>query len=346
MEADYGPAGYLFERARRFFGVRSRSRRRVNGGFEFSARVRSIQPGAARHSSFTFTPPGGYQFQSNDVDVPLGSARRFLRRRSAPRRRRRTSMDQSLARRPDLERNAERLASIRHGSRHAACRCARMRVQLVVNREFVTALTDGDGLVRWNRSPRPVFALAQWGDSYAFLSLLPQPPLPATIVGVRTDSAVVHAGESVRVAGFARTRSRGVLRAERRNRDRFAARRSGDDRRAARAARCGGRLRDDVRGCRPMRRRANTACLRRPPAASAEQARRGRQRRRALARCGRSVRRRLRLAPRRSAASSTHRAAERRCELPSCVRLTSTSAMSAETLPWATTRWLERHRAN
>ena len=74
-------------------------------------------------------------------------------------------------------------------------------------------MTDGDGIVRWNRSPRPVFALARWGRSYAFLSLLPQPPFPSTIVGVRTESAVVHAGDTVRVAGFARTRSRGVLHA-------------------------------------------------------------------------------------------------------------------------------------
>src|SRR6185312_11325907 len=41
--------------------------------------------------------------------------------------------------------------------------------------------------------------------------LLPQAPLPSTIVGVRTDSAVVHAGESVRVVGFARTRDGNVL---------------------------------------------------------------------------------------------------------------------------------------
>ena len=90
---------------------------------------------------------------------------------------------------------------------------AHMRVQFVVNRSFVTTLTDAQGIVRWNRSPRPVFALAQWANSYAFLSFLPQPPLPATIVGVRTDSAVVHAGDVVRVAGFARTRAHGVLRA-------------------------------------------------------------------------------------------------------------------------------------
>ena len=84
---------------------------------------------------------------------------------------------------------------------------------VLVNGAFATSATDADGIVAWNRWPRPVFALAQWGDSYAFLSLLPQAPLPETIVAVRTDSAVVHAGDIVRVVGFARTRHGGVLRA-------------------------------------------------------------------------------------------------------------------------------------
>ena len=88
-----------------------------------------------------------------------------------------------------------------------------MRVQFVVGGTFASAMTDGDGLLRWNRTPRPVFALAQWGNSYAFLSPLPQAPFPSAIVGVRTESAVVHAGGTVRVVGFARTRVRGVLRA-------------------------------------------------------------------------------------------------------------------------------------
>ncbi len=89
---------------------------------------------------------------------------------------------------------------------------ARMRVQFVADRRFTTLLTDDRGIVRWTRSPRPVFALAQWGNSYAFLSPLPEAPLPATIVGVRTDSAVVRAGGTVRVVGFARSRAGAVLR--------------------------------------------------------------------------------------------------------------------------------------
>jgi hypothetical protein len=88
-----------------------------------------------------------------------------------------------------------------------------MRVTLVVGQHFVTTMTDAHGIVRWSHTPRPVFALAQWGDSYAFLSLLPQAPLPVTIVGVRTESAVVHAGGTVRIVGFARSRAGNTLRA-------------------------------------------------------------------------------------------------------------------------------------
>ena len=87
-----------------------------------------------------------------------------------------------------------------------------MRVQFVVNDKFESTMTDANGLVGWRRSPRPVFALAQWGSSYAFLSLLPQAPLPNTIVGVRIDSAVVHAGGTVRIVGFARSRAGNELR--------------------------------------------------------------------------------------------------------------------------------------
>ena len=210
------------------------------------ARDRCIRA-PAESLSFTFSPPGGYQFQSSDVDIPLGSREGFF----VVEARRGDVGEQVWINRSRVglisKETPSGLASMRRISA-PACRCARMRVQFVVNREFVTVLTDGDGLVRWNRSPRPVFALAQWGGSYAFLSLLPQPPLPATIVGVRTDSAVVHAGESVRVGGIRADALARRLASERRNRDRFAAQRSGDDRRAARAARFGGRLRDDVRG--------------------------------------------------------------------------------------------------
>ncbi len=161
--------------------------------------------------SFTFDPPGGYQFQSNEVTLPLGTREGFFVVEA-----RRGNVGEQVWI------NRSRVGILAKGTPNSlilygtdlgtGMPIARMRVEFVVNRAFVTMLTNGDGVVSWNRAAHPVFALAQWGSSYAFLSLLPQPPLPTTIVGVRTDSAVVHAGEAVHVAGFARTRVRGILR--------------------------------------------------------------------------------------------------------------------------------------
>ena len=161
--------------------------------------------------SFTFTPPGGYQFQSNVVNVPLGAREGFFVVEA-----RRGNVGEQVwvnrSRVGIVSKETPGGLLIYGADLGTGMPLARMRVQFVVNRNFVTEATDGDGIVRWNRWPHPVFVLAQWGSSYAFLSPLPQPPVPSTIVGVRTGSAVVHAGESVHVAGFARTRSRGILR--------------------------------------------------------------------------------------------------------------------------------------
>lgn len=161
--------------------------------------------------SFDFTPPGGYQFQSNEVDVQLGSREGFFVVEAS----RGDVGEQVWINRTRVGLIAKQTPNelLLYGTDLGTGRAlSRMRVQLVVNNNFSTVNTDAHGIVRWTRSPRPVFALAQWGDSYAFLSLLPQAPLPSTIVGVRTDSAVVHAGETVRVVGFARSRAGGVLR--------------------------------------------------------------------------------------------------------------------------------------
>lgn len=161
--------------------------------------------------SFQFTPPGGYQFQSSEVNVPLGSREGFF----VVEARRGNVGEQVWVNRSRIGVVAKETPSgllIYAADLGTGTPLARMRVTFVVNRSFATAVTNADGSVSWSRGSRPVFALAQWGASYAFLSLLPQVPLPPTIVGVRTDSAVVHAGDTVRVVGFARTRSRGVLR--------------------------------------------------------------------------------------------------------------------------------------
>lgn len=161
--------------------------------------------------SFEFTPPGGYQFQSNEIDVQLGSREGFF----VVEARRGDVGEQVWINRSRIGLTSKQTAGeiVLYGTDLGTGRAQpRMRVVLVVNSRFVTLMTDGHGILRWNRSPRPVFALAQWGNSYAFLSLLPQAPLPSTVVGVRTESAVVHAGENVRVVGFARTRDAAVFR--------------------------------------------------------------------------------------------------------------------------------------
>jgi hypothetical protein len=183
----------------------------LTAGSNFGSRAIST---AGRRSliAFSFTPPGGYQFQANAVNLRLGSREGFF----VVEARRGDVGEQVWINRSRVGLIAKETPSgvLLYGADlGTGVPLARMRVQLVVDRNFVTTETDAQGIVRWNRQPRPVFALAQWGGSYAFLSLLPQPPLPPTIVGVRTDSAVVHAGGVVRVAGFARTRSRGILRA-------------------------------------------------------------------------------------------------------------------------------------
>ncbi|HEY6324999.1 MAG TPA: hypothetical protein VIW73_00605, partial [Candidatus Cybelea sp.] len=162
--------------------------------------------------SFNFTPPGGYQFESSEVNVPLGQRAGFF----VVEARRGDVGEQVWINRSRVGIVSKETPSgllVYCADLGTGMPVARMRVSFVVNRAFATSVTNADGIVMWNRWPRPVFALAQWGSSYAFLSLLPQAPLPETIVGVRTDSAVVHAGDAVRVVGFARTRSRGILKA-------------------------------------------------------------------------------------------------------------------------------------
>jgi hypothetical protein len=183
----------------------------LTAGANFSSRA-IVTARRRAIASFAFTPPGGYQFQSSVVDLPLGAREGFF----VVEARRGNVGEQVWINRSRIgliskETPGELL--VYGADLGTGMPLTRMRVQFVVDRNFVVAATDNQGIVRWSRSPRPVFALAQWGNSYAFLSLLPQPPLPSTIVGVRTDSAVVHAGDTVRVAGFARTRARGVLRA-------------------------------------------------------------------------------------------------------------------------------------
>ncbi|MHB8432150.1 MAG: alpha-2-macroglobulin family protein [Candidatus Tyrphobacter sp.] len=176
-----------------------------------NARPRAIDTRRLRPlMRFRFTPPGGYQFQPNAVDVPLGTREGFFVIEA----RRGAVGEQVWINRSRIGLIAKQtpeqlfLYGTDLGSGAAL---ARMRVQLLVGDRFVTRYTDRDGTIAWRSSNRPIFALAQWGASFAFLSLLPQAPLPSSVIGVRTASAVVHAGGSVRVVGFARVRRGSVL---------------------------------------------------------------------------------------------------------------------------------------
>lgn len=161
--------------------------------------------------AFDFKPPGGYQFQSSEVDARLGNREGFFVVEAS----RDGVGEQVWINRTRVglvtkETPGEILLYASDLGTGVALK--HMRVEFVVNGRFETRFTDAHGIVRWTRGPWPVFALAQWGNSYAFTSFLPQAPLPPAIVGVRTDTAVVHAGGVVRVAGFARIRERGLLR--------------------------------------------------------------------------------------------------------------------------------------
>ncbi|MHB8140777.1 MAG: hypothetical protein ACYDHD_05910 [Vulcanimicrobiaceae bacterium] len=169
-----------------------------------NARPRVIVTAGRRPvATWSYTPPGGFQFQSSEVTVPLGNRQGFF----VVEARRGNVGEQVWINRTRVALLAKQtphdilLYATDLGSGRAL---SHMRVQFVVNGRFVTRYTHDDGVLRWTGMPRPVFALAQWGDSYAFVSFLPQAPLPRTLLGIRLDSASLHAGGVVQVVGFAR----------------------------------------------------------------------------------------------------------------------------------------------
>ncbi len=159
---------------------------------------------------FTFVPPGGYQFQPNQVTIPLGNREGFF----VVEARRGAVGEQVWINRTRVGLIAKQTPAglMLYGVDLGTGRVlSGMRVQLLVEDHFVTEYTNDEGIIRWSAQPRPIFALAQWGASFAFVSPLPQAPLPHTFVGIRTESAVVRAGGMLRVVGFARTDAGGIL---------------------------------------------------------------------------------------------------------------------------------------
>jgi hypothetical protein len=161
-----------------------------------------------------YVPPGGFRFQSNDVAVPIGSREGFFVVEA-----RRAGIGEQVwidSTRVGLLSKETPSGLLLYGADLGTGRpLAHMRVSFISGGRFVDRYTDRDGIIRWRGASRPVFAMAQWGSSTSLISFLPQAPLPGTIVGVKTDSAVVHAGEDLRVVGFARSRSGARLRAAR-----------------------------------------------------------------------------------------------------------------------------------
>ena len=160
-----------------------------------------------------FSPSAGYRFESNDVNVPLGNQEGFY----VVEARRGDAVQQVWLNRTHVGLVTQEspggivLWGVDLRSGHAI---ANMDVAFLVGLQLITRRTDRNGLIAWNGPGRPRFALAEDGAGRAFVSFLPQAPLPGSIVGLRVESAVTQAGASLRFAGFARRRmSEGYRRA-------------------------------------------------------------------------------------------------------------------------------------
>ncbi|HTW84375.1 MAG TPA: hypothetical protein VMD91_09935 [Candidatus Sulfotelmatobacter sp.] len=152
-----------------------------------------------------FTPPAGQRYTPNDVDVPLQNHEGFFvieaRRGAAVQQ---TWLDVT---RVGLLTKESPGGILLYGVDLGTGRAlSGMRITYLVGNAFQYGKTDAHGIARWSGSQRPRFALAEWGRSKTFVSFLPQAPVPATLVGVRTDRGDVRAGDSLRVVGFARHR--------------------------------------------------------------------------------------------------------------------------------------------
>ena len=158
-----------------------------------------------------FSPPPGYRFATSDVTVPLGSSEGFYvieaRRGDATQQVWLDRTHVGLVAKTSPDGLAVWGVDLRSGQPLRG-----MHVEFLTAGTLVERVTDGDGLIVWRDPRRPTFALASDGASRSFVSLLPQAPLPAALVEVRTAESVVRAGERVTFAGFVRRRSGGTYR--------------------------------------------------------------------------------------------------------------------------------------
>ena len=197
--------------------------------------------------SFTFTPPGGYQFQSSEVDVPLGSREGFF---VVEARRGRVGEQVWINRtRVGLVVKQTPNALLLYGADLGIGRTARAHAR-AAGRE--PQLRDGDDR---RRRPGAVEPLAAPGLRHRAVGQQLRVRQPAAAGAAAVNDRRRAHGLGGRARG--RRRARGRLRAdprarraarEHRERDGVAALGSALDRRAARAARRSGRVRRVVRG--------------------------------------------------------------------------------------------------
>ncbi|HYW54081.1 MAG TPA: hypothetical protein VE826_08925 [Dongiaceae bacterium] len=156
-------------------------------------------------AKWRFTPPAGLRYTPNDVDVPLQNREGFF----VVEARRGDAVQQAWLNltRVGLLTKESPGGVVLYGADLGSGRAlAGMRITYLVGTSFQYGKTDVHGIARWSAAQHPRFALAEWGKSKTFVSLLAQPPVPSTLVGVRTERASVRAGERVHVVGFARKR--------------------------------------------------------------------------------------------------------------------------------------------
>ncbi|MDE2571840.1 MAG: hypothetical protein KGM44_04860, partial [bacterium] len=152
-----------------------------------------------------FTPPAGYRYTSNTVDVPLAGREGFFvieaRRGEAAQQVWLNVTSAGLLAKSGPGGLFIYAADLRSGRP-----LPHMRLTFVANGRFDTHYTDEDGIYRWTSRAHPIFVLGAWGKGEPFLSLLPQAPDPRSVLVVRLDRGTARAGESVEAAGFARVR--------------------------------------------------------------------------------------------------------------------------------------------
>jgi hypothetical protein len=158
-----------------------------------------------------FAPPPGYRFETSDVAVPLGSREGFF----VVEARRGEAVQQVWLNRTHVG------IVTKESPGGLVLWCVDLRdgraladtdVSFLLGLRLIVKRTNREGTIVWPAGPRPTFALAESGAGRAFVSLLPQAPLPSSIVGLRVESAVVRAGERVRFVGFLRMHDSGTYR--------------------------------------------------------------------------------------------------------------------------------------